>query len=132
MEARVVLGVTVFVGLSLALVLTVTTRAVTSRSLERASGDLETARTAFARLVANRTEFASAQARLIAALPVFRAHMAMSGAADASARWRTTTPAAEGSVLHCHRRHRPWLRSGWPTGGNRPRRCRGDREKLES
>jgi len=33
MEARVVLGVSVFVGLSLALVLTVTTRAVTSRSL---------------------------------------------------------------------------------------------------
>jgi len=75
MEARVVLGVSVFVGLSLALVLTVTTRAVTSRSLERASNDLEAARTAFARLVANRAAFASAQTRLITALPVFRAHM---------------------------------------------------------
>jgi HAMP domain-containing protein len=75
MEARVVLGVSAFVGLSLALVLTVTTRAVTSRSLERASGDLDAARTAFARLVANRAAFASAQTRLIAALPVFRAHM---------------------------------------------------------
>ncbi len=75
MEARVVLGVSVFVGLSLALVLTVTTRAVTSRSLERASNDLEAARTAFARLVANRAAFASEQTRLITALPVFRAHM---------------------------------------------------------
>ena len=75
MEARVVLGVSVFVGLSLALVLILTTRAVTSRSLERASKDLEAERTAFARLVANRAEFASAQTRLIAALPVFRAHM---------------------------------------------------------
>ena len=75
MEARVVLGVSVFVGLSLALVLTVTTRAVTSRSLERASNDLEAARTAFARLVANRAAFASEQTRLITSLPVFRAHM---------------------------------------------------------
>ena len=68
-------GCELFVGLSLAFVLTVTTRAVTSRSLERASKDLDAARTAFARLVANRAEFASAQTRLIAALPVFRAHM---------------------------------------------------------
>ncbi len=75
MEARVVLGVSAFVLLSLAFVLTVTTRAVTSRSLERASGDLGAARTAFARLVANRAAFASAQARLITSLPVFRAHM---------------------------------------------------------
>lgn len=75
MEARVVLGVSVFVGLSLALVLTVTTRAVTNRSLERASNDLDAARTAFARLVANRAAFASEQTRLITALPVFRAHM---------------------------------------------------------
>ena len=75
MEARVVLGVSLFVGLSLGAVLTVTTRAVTSRSLERASDDLEAARAAFSRLVANRAEFAAAQTRLITALPVFRAHM---------------------------------------------------------
>lgn len=75
MEARVVLGMTVLIGLSLASVLIVTTRAVTSRSLERASDDLEAARAGFYQLVANRTAFAAAQTRLITALPIFRAHM---------------------------------------------------------
>jgi PAS domain S-box-containing protein len=75
MEARVAAGLTVFVGVSLAVVLTVTTRAVTNRSLERASDDLDAARTAFARLVANRADFAASQSRLITALPVFRSHM---------------------------------------------------------
>jgi PAS domain S-box-containing protein len=75
METRVAVGISVLLALSLALVLTLTTRTVTARSLDRASHELEAARTAFARLVANRAEFASAQTRLITSLPVFRAHL---------------------------------------------------------
>lgn len=75
MEARVVFGMSLLIGLSLASVLIVTTRAVTSRSLERASEDLEAARSAFYHLAANRAAFAAAQTRLITALPIFRAHM---------------------------------------------------------
>ena len=59
MEAPRRVGVSAFVGLVARVVLTVTTRAVTGRSLERASGDLGAARTALARLVANRAAFAS-------------------------------------------------------------------------
>src|SRR5687767_9192286 len=75
MEARVVLGMTLLIGLSLISVMIVTTRAVTRRSLERASDDLEGARAGFYQLVANRIAFAAAQTRLITALPIFRAHM---------------------------------------------------------
>ena len=127
MEARVVLGVSAFVGLSLALVLTVTTRAVTSRSLERASSDLDAARTAFARLVANRAAFASAQTRLITALPVFRAHMsdvrlaADIATIDAMANdYRQQLKAQFCIVTDGTGR---WLGSpGWPTGEKSPRR----------
>jgi PAS domain S-box-containing protein len=125
MEARVVLGVSAFVGLSLALVLTVTTRAVTSRSLERASSDLDAARTAFARLVANRAAFASAQTRLITALPVFRAHMsdvrlaADIATIDAMANdYRQQLKAQFCIVTDGAGR---WLGSpGWPTGEKSP------------
>ena len=56
-------------------IIVATTRVVTTRSLERTSSDLEAARTAFERLADDRAEFASAQAALVTALPVFRAHM---------------------------------------------------------
>ncbi len=75
MEAAVVVGVSLLVGLSLGAVLVATTRVVTNRSLARASDELEAARSAFYHLVENRAEFAAAQTRLITALPVFRAHM---------------------------------------------------------
>ena len=68
-------GLSLLVALSLASVLVVTTRTVTFRSLEQASGDLEAARAAFYLLAADRAAFAAAQARLITALPIFRAHM---------------------------------------------------------
>ena len=75
MEAAVVVGVSLLVLLSLGAVLIAATRLVTNRSLVRASDELEAARSAFYHLVDNRAEFASAQTRLITALPVFRAHM---------------------------------------------------------
>jgi diguanylate cyclase (GGDEF)-like protein len=75
LEARVIVGISVLVALSLVAVLVATTRAVTTRSLERTSTDLDAARTAFYRLTDDRAEFAAAQAALVTALPVFRAHM---------------------------------------------------------
>ena len=75
MEARVAAGVTVLVGLSLGTVLVFTTRAVTTRSLERAAEDLERTRFAFDRLLDSRAESAAALTRLITELPVFRAHL---------------------------------------------------------
>jgi PAS domain S-box-containing protein len=74
-EALVIGGIGILIALSLGFILLVTTRLVTARSLERASEQLEAARAAFSHLVRNRADFASAQTRLITALPVFRAHM---------------------------------------------------------
>ena len=74
-EAVVVVGSSLLVASSLGAVLIATTRLVTSRSLDRASLDLETARVTFDHLVASQAVSAAAQARLITALPVFRAHM---------------------------------------------------------
>ena len=68
-------GISVLVALSLGAVLVATTRAVTTRSLERTSTDLDAARNAFYRLTDDRAEFAASQAALVTALPVFRAHM---------------------------------------------------------
>jgi signal transduction histidine kinase/ActR/RegA family two-component response regulator len=48
---------------------------VTARSLDRMATDLNAAQMAFHRLVSERAEFASAQSALVAALPVFRAHL---------------------------------------------------------
>jgi predicted signal transduction protein with EAL and GGDEF domain len=75
MEARVALGVSLLVGLSLGAVLFATTRAVTTRSLSHAAEDLEVARSAFYQSVDSRAESAAARTRLITELPVFRAHM---------------------------------------------------------
>jgi signal transduction histidine kinase/ActR/RegA family two-component response regulator len=75
LEARVLAGITVLVAGSLAGVLLATTRAVTTRSFDRARDDLDAARAAFYRLSDDRAEFASAQAALVTALPLFRAHM---------------------------------------------------------
>ena len=68
-------GISVLVALSLGAVLVATTSAVTTRSLERTSTDLDAARSAFYRLKDDRAQFAAAQAALVTALPVFRAHM---------------------------------------------------------
>ena len=75
LEARVSAGVILLVGLSLGALLVATTGAVTSRSLARASEDLEVARSAFYRSLDTRTESAAALTRLVTELPVFRAHI---------------------------------------------------------
>jgi predicted signal transduction protein with EAL and GGDEF domain len=84
MEARVAIGVSLLVGLSLGAILLATTRAVTIRSLSRASEDLEVARSTFSRSLESRGEAAAALTRLVTELPVFRAHLTDAGlAADA-------------------------------------------------
>ena len=75
LAARAVAGIILLIALALGAVLLQTTRVVTARSLARTSSDLEAARAAFAQLVNDRAEFASAQAALVTALPVFRAFM---------------------------------------------------------
>jgi signal transduction histidine kinase/ActR/RegA family two-component response regulator len=70
-----VVAVGLLVAASLGAVLAATTRAITARSLERAATDLEATRVAFNHLADDRAAFASAQASLVTALPVFRAHM---------------------------------------------------------
>ena len=75
MEARVALGVSFLVALSLAGVLVAAVRVTTHSSLQRASVDLEDARSAFYRLVDDRADHAASQTRLIIALPLFRSIM---------------------------------------------------------
>jgi diguanylate cyclase (GGDEF)-like protein len=73
--ARVAVALTLLVGLSLAAVLGTTTRVVRSRSLSRASDEIEVAQSAFYGLVDARAESASEMTRLVTELPVFRAHI---------------------------------------------------------
>jgi PAS domain S-box-containing protein len=73
LEARMVVAVTLIAGISLAAVLFAADSVVWKYSFERSRGDLVAARAAFDRLVDSRARFASAQTRLIAELPVFRA-----------------------------------------------------------
>ena len=75
LEARVLVAVTLIAGLSLASITYVTGRVVESESLKRAREDLSATRDAFTQLITDRADFARSQARLIAALPVFKAHM---------------------------------------------------------
>jgi PAS domain S-box-containing protein len=74
-EAAVVAGSSLLVAISIGAVLVGTTRLITARSLDRASADMESARGAFYDLVERRAESAAALARLVTALPVFRAHI---------------------------------------------------------
>ncbi|MGE4160327.1 MAG: PAS domain S-box protein [Vicinamibacterales bacterium] len=83
LEARVLVSVGLVVGLSLVSLLFAARRTVQENALERAAADLLQAEAAFSRLLEQRAEFASAQARLITDLPVFRARMVDArGAAD--------------------------------------------------
>jgi hypothetical protein len=75
MEARVAAGVVVLVTLSLGGMLVAATRVATRSAVDRASVNLQDARSAFYRLVDNRADFAAAQTRLIVELPVFRSVM---------------------------------------------------------
>jgi signal transduction histidine kinase/ActR/RegA family two-component response regulator len=75
LEARVAVGVSAIVGVALVAMLFATGRIVQANALARATDDLEAARVAFYHLVDSRAQSAAAQLRLIAELPVFRAHL---------------------------------------------------------
>lgn len=75
LEAKVLIATVAVAGLSLALVLLLTSRIISTASMARTIDDLEIARTAFNRLVETRTAVAAAQTRLITNLPTFRAHL---------------------------------------------------------
>jgi len=75
LHVHVALGISLLVALSLGAVLLSATSVVESRSMSLASNTLEAARSAFYHLADSQAESAAAQARLIAALPVFRAYM---------------------------------------------------------
>jgi hypothetical protein len=75
LESRVLMAVALIAGVSLSAALYAAGRVVESYALERSADDLLAARGAFDRLVEGRARFAAAQTRLIAELPVFRAHM---------------------------------------------------------
>ncbi len=75
MEARVVFGVIFLVTLSLAGVLLAAARVATRSAIQRASANLEDARSAFYRLVDTRADVAADKTRLIIALPLFRSVM---------------------------------------------------------
>ena len=69
------IAVALVASVSLTAVLYAAGRVVESYSLQRSADDLVAAKAAFDRLVESRARFAAAQTRLIAELPVFRAHM---------------------------------------------------------
>jgi PAS domain S-box-containing protein len=75
LETSVLIGVTLIAGVSLTAVLYAAGRVFESYSLQRSADDLLAAKAAFDRLIEGRARFAAAQTRLIAELPVFRAHM---------------------------------------------------------
>ena len=75
LETRLMVWVTVVATLAFAVLLLATRRVVTENALARAAANQAAAKVAFDRLVDNRAAFASAQLRLIAELPVFRAHL---------------------------------------------------------
>jgi predicted signal transduction protein with EAL and GGDEF domain len=126
LEARVAAGVTILVALSLGALLAATTGAVTSRSLARASEDLDVARAAFYRSLDRRTQSAAALTRLVTELPIFRAHI---NDAQLSADAATITEMADGYrqqlnaqfTIVTDARGR-WMGSpGWPGGAARAR-----------
>ncbi len=74
-EARLVLGVALIVGGSIAALVVATNRVVTTSALALAREEHDSAKGVFDQLVHRRAEFAARQSRLITELPVFRAHL---------------------------------------------------------
>ncbi|MEP6917057.1 MAG: PAS domain S-box protein, partial [Acidobacteriota bacterium] len=75
LEARVLVAATLIAGLSLAAVLYAASGIVRRYATQQSVEDLDAAHEAFTRLIDSRASFAAAQTRLIAELPVFRAHI---------------------------------------------------------
>jgi signal transduction histidine kinase/CheY-like chemotaxis protein len=125
LDARVVGAIALLVALSLAGVLAATTRTVTTRSFSRASADLEAGRTAFYRLSDDRAEFAAAQAALVTALPVFRAHMTDSRLAEDVATLEAMGEEYRRELkadfcIVADRQGRWTIDPGWPGGASAP------------
>jgi signal transduction histidine kinase/ActR/RegA family two-component response regulator len=121
LEARVAAGISILVALSLGAVLIATTRAINARSIERAAREVEAARAAFDRLAADRADFAAAQAALVTALPVFRAHMTdprlASDLATLDAMGHTYRQQLKADFLVVTDHEGRWTaRPGWPDG----------------
>jgi signal transduction histidine kinase len=78
----VIVSVTLLAGITLAAVILVTGRMVSSYAFDRSSQDLLAAREAFDRLVETRTRFAVAETRLVTELPVLVAALPAMAAED--------------------------------------------------
>ena len=128
LETHVAVAVTLVVGLALTAALLITTRVVTGGSRERASSELTAARLAFYRLEDDRAEFAAAQAALVTALPVFRAHMDSKLADDlATMQVMTDDYRRQLKAAFCivTGRDGVWSSSsGWPPGAEPPESIR--------
>ncbi len=121
LEPRVAGAIAILVALSLGAVLFATTRTVATRSFSRAAADLDAGRTAFYRLADDRAEFAAAQAALVAALPVFRAHMTDSRLAEDVATLEAMGEEYRRELkadfcIVTDRQSRWTIDPGWPTG----------------
>ena len=111
------------------------TTVATDQSLARASENMRTAQSAFARLVENAQAIGGRQTRLITALPVFRAHMT-----DARLAADIATIAAmaddyrrqlQAQFTIVTDRHGAWTGNpGWPAGGPPAAVITGIREAL--
>ena len=124
LEARLLLFVTVVTGVSVAAMLGAADRVITSSALERDAQDQNAAKAAFDRLIEQRQAFARSQSRLIAELPVFRAHLsepvlARDGATIEALAQQYRASAASDFLLVADP-HIEWLGlANWP-GGNPP------------
>jgi signal transduction histidine kinase/ActR/RegA family two-component response regulator len=74
-EVRLLLAVTLIAGTAVGGLVLATIRVISDSARQRAGEEHQAAKDAFDRLVQSRITFASSQSRLIAELPVFRAHL---------------------------------------------------------
>jgi len=121
LETHVAVAVTLVVALALGAAGLVATRVITSGSLERASTELDAARSAFYQLQNDRADFAAAQTTLVTALPVFRSYMTDARLTNDFATMQAMTDdyRQQLKAVFCvvTSRNGFWLgQSGWPNG----------------
>ena len=74
LEVRLMISLTIVIGVALAALLAATARVVTDNALQRVAADQRSAKTAFDRMMRNQADSATRQIRLITELPLVRAH----------------------------------------------------------
>ena len=121
LEGRVVVGVAFVACLSVTAVLLATLGVVRTNARAQAADALEATRQAFYQLTEDRAGFAAAQLRLIASLPVFRAHMTdaqlLSDPATLDAMANEYRRALDSSFLVVTDPNGVWIAdTGWPSG----------------